>query len=267
MPVHLWNVFMSSIASSFGIGRTESKRSRRWSAALVRVLPALALFALVGCESESTVKNTSRTFRTVVIDAGHGGHDIGTHSRWGGTEKMAALDTALRIAPKLKAAGFNTVLTRNSDYFIPLSGRTRISNSQDNAIFVSVHFNEGPNRAAHGVETYYRSKYAREIADRIQGTVTSLPGVASRGVKTANFYVLRHNEYPAVLVEGGFFSNPAEGSRCASPAYREALANSIANAIISQRGPLQPVQPTSPAIAATTAAAPTVGPAPIPATR
>lgn len=261
---------MSSIAPSFGNGPTESKRSRRASAVLLRALPVLALFLLAGCETESTVKDTSRTYRTVVIDAGHGGHDIGTHSRWGGTEKMAALDTAMRIAPKLRAAGFNTVLTRNGDYFIPLDGRTRISNGQDNAIFVSVHFNEGPNRNAHGVETYYRSKYAREIADRIQGTVTSLPGVASRGVKTANFFVLRHNENPAVLIEGGFFSNPAEGSRCARPAYREALANAIANAIITQRGPLQPVQPSSPPIAAATspsAPAPTTGPAPIPATR
>ena len=264
---------MSSIARSFGIVPAESKRPHRWPGVLARVLPAAAFFVLVGCETESAVKNTSHTFRTVVIDAGHGGHDMGTHSRWGGTEKMAALDTALRLAPKLQAAGFNTVLTRDSDFFVPLGGRTRISNGQENAIFVSVHFNEGPNRAAHGVETYYRSRYAREIADRIQGTVTSLPGVASRGVKTANFYVLRHNEYPAVLVEGGFFSNPAEGSRCAKPAYREALASAIAAAIVAQRGPLQPVQTTSPTIAATTSppaaapAAPTTGPAPIPATR
>ncbi|MEI9893904.1 MAG: N-acetylmuramoyl-L-alanine amidase [Chthoniobacter sp.] len=265
---------MSRIARSFRIASPESKRARRWLGLLARALPAAALFALVGCESESAVKNTSHTFRTVVIDAGHGGHDMGTHSRWGGTEKMAALDTALRIAPKLQAAGFNTVLTRNNDFFVPLGGRTRISNGQDNAIFVSVHFNEGPNRQAHGVETYYRSKYARELADRIQGTVTSLPGVASRGVKTANFWVLRHNEYPAVLVEGGFFSNPAEGARCANPAYREALANAIASAIIAQRGPLQPAQPTSPQIAATTlptpppaAPVPATGPAPIPATR
>jgi N-acetylmuramoyl-L-alanine amidase len=261
---------MSSIAPSFDNAPAESKRSRHALAWLLRALPLIALLALTGCETESAVKNTSRTYRTVVIDAGHGGHDIGTQSRWGGTEKAAALDTALRIAPKLQAAGFKTVLTRNSDYFIPLSGRTRISNTQDNAIFVSVHFNEGPNRKAHGVETYYRSQYAKEIADRIQGTVTSLPGVASRGVKTANFWVLRHNEYPAVLVEGGFFSNPAEGARCANPAYRESLANAIATAIISQRGPLQPLQPTSPSIAATTpppAAAPATGSAPIPATR
>jgi len=265
---------MSSIARSFRIATPESKRSPRWPHLLAHVLPAIALFMLVGCESASTVKDSSHTFRTVVIDAGHGGHDMGTHSRWGGTEKMAALDTALRIAPKLRAAGFNTVLTRNSDFFVTLGDRARISNSQDNAIFVSVHFNEGPNRKAHGVETYYRSKYAHEIADRIEGSVTSLPGVASRGVKTANFYVLRHNEYPAVLVEGGFFSNPAEGSRCASPGYHEALANAISAAIIAQRGPLQPAPAPSTTIAATAstpaptpAPAPATGPAPIPASR
>ena len=261
---------MSSIARTFDNAPAESKRSSRWPGRPARTLVAAALFALAGCETETAVKNTSHTFRTVVIDAGHGGHDLGTHSRWGGSEKMAALDTALRLEPKLRAAGFNTVLTRNADYFVPLGGRTRISNSQDNAIFVSVHFNEGPNREAHGVETYYRSKYARELAERIQSTVTSLPGVASRGVKTANYWVLRHNEYPAVLIEGGFFSNPAEGSRCANPAYREALANAIAAAIIAQRGPLPSAQPASSAIAATAPApapaAPT-GPAPIPATR
>jgi len=261
---------MSSIARTFGNAPAESKRPSRRPGPLARALAATALFALAGCETETAVKNTSHSFRTVVIDPGHGGHDLGTHSRWGGTEKMAALDTALRLEPKLRAAGFNTVLTRNSDYFVPLDGRTQLSNSQDNAIFVSVHFNEGPNREAHGVETYYHSKYAQELAERIQSTVTSLPGVASRGVKTANYWVLRHNDYPAVLVEGGFFSNPAEGSRCAKPAYREALASAIAAAIIAQHGPLPPAQPTSSAIAATASApapAPPAGPGPIPATR
>lgn len=263
---------MSSIARTFRNATSESKRASRWPGIIVRALPAVALAFLSGCQTTPTaqVKNTSHTFRTVVIDAGHGGHDIGTHSRWGGMEKTAALDTALRIAPKLRAAGFNTVLTRDSDFFVPLEGRTGISNRQDNAIFVSVHFNEGKNRAAHGIETYYHSKYAHELADRIQGTVTSLPGAASRGVKPANFWVLRHNEYPAVLIEGGFFSNPGEGSRCAKPAYREALANAIAAAIVAQRGPLQPNQPAASNIAATTAPsapAPTAAPAPVPASR
>jgi len=257
---------MSSIERSFDNASAESKRAPHALRPLWFAVPLATLFALAGCETPSaTVKNTSHTYRTVVIDAGHGGQDNGTRSRWGGTEKAAALDTALRIAPKLRAAGFNTVLTRNGDYFVPLDGRTRISNHQENAIFVSVHFNEGPNRKAHGVETYYHSPFAQELADRIESTVTSLPGVASRGVKTANYRVLRNNEYPAVLIEGGFFSNPKEAARCATPAYREALASSIANAIISERGPLQPAQSSS--AVATTASPAAAGPAPLPATR
>ena len=59
-------------------------------------------------------------------------------------------------------------------------------------------------------------------------------------MKTANFRVLKRNEYPAVLVECGFLSNPAEACRCATPRYRELLAAAIAGAIIEQRGPLTP---------------------------
>src|SRR5688572_22200114 len=171
---HRTNFFMSSIASTIGNRLLESKRRGRvlGGMALAFVLPWLA-----GCESGVRVKDTSRTFRTVVIDAGHGGHDTGARSRWGGLEKNAALDTALRLDPKLRAAGFNTVLTRSGDYFIPLGRRSRISNQQDNAIFVSVHYNHAKNRSAAGVETYYRSKPSRRIAERIQSNICSLPGV------------------------------------------------------------------------------------------
>jgi len=250
---------MSSIDPTFGNPVAESKRARR---AALGALLALALPWLSGCETGVRVKDTSRTFRTVVIDAGHGGHDSGARSRWGGLEKNAALDTALRLDPMLRAAGFNTVFTRNADYFIPLGQRTRTSNCQGNAIFVSIHFNHAPSRRVHGVETYYRSKPSRKIAERIQGTICCLPGVASRGVKTANFWVLRNNEYPAVLVEGGFMSNPSEGARCAKTGYREALASAIATAIIAHRGPLEPARPA----ASETAATPAPGPL-APATR
>lgn len=227
---------MSSIAPTFHTPPPESKWHRGW----LLVLLVLAL-AVGGCESTIRVKDTSRTFRTVVIDAGHGGHDLGTRSRWGGQEKNLALDVALRIEPKLRAAGFQTVLTRKGDYFVPLDRRAAISNRQSNAIFVSIHFNEGASRKAHGAETYYRSRPAREIAVKIQRAVVALPGMESRGVKTANFRVLRRAAYPAVLVECGFLSNPSEGARCASPAYRELLASAIARAISEQRGPLSGV--------------------------
>jgi len=242
---------MSSITPTIDNPAPESKRA---PLPLRRLALLLALPLLSACESTVRFKDTSRTFRTVVIDAGHGGADTGARSRWGGLEKNAALDTALRLDPKLRAAGFNTVLTRKSDYFVPLEERASISNRQENAIFVSVHFNDAPNRRISGVETYYKATPALKIAAAIQNSVCSVPGVTSRGVKTANYRVLRRNEYPAVLVEGGFISSPREGAKCASPGYHEALAGAIARAIIAVRGPLQPAKAP--------AAAPAPGPNP-----
>src|ERR1700761_6549977 len=198
--------FMCSIAESIGIPVTESKppgiSRSRW---LIPFLAAILCFT--GCESTTHVKNTLHTFRTVVIDAGHGGFDRGASSRWAGAEKNDALDTALRLESKLRAAGFHTVLTRETDRFVQLNDRARISNAQDNAIFISIHYNQTNSHAIHGEETYYRSSVSRELAVRIQDAISSLPGSSSRGVKTANFRVLKRNEYPAVLVECGFVSN------------------------------------------------------------
>ena len=185
-----------------------------------------------GC---SGVRDTSRTFETVVIDAGHGGYDSGARARGGYREKVFALDVARRLDARLREAGFRTVMTRNGDVFVPLGKRTRISNSQSNAIFVSVHFNHAKNQSARGIETFYKSRVARETARKIERSLYSIPGLSSRGTKTANFYVLRKARYPAVLVECGFLSNAAEARLCASPEFRDQLAVKIAEALVRQR--------------------------------
>lgn len=217
--------FMKCNAQTFGAGSACGK------AALLLALAGAML--LSGCATG--VKDTSRTFTTVVIDAGHGGHDNGATSRWGGREKDHCLDVARRLDGRLRAAGFHTVMTRSSDRFIPLDKRARISNSQDNAIFVSIHFNHARRRTASGAEVFFRSRCSRQIARKILEELDELPGTGSRGVKTANFRVLKRAQYPAVLVECGFLSNPSEGARCASPAHRERLASAIATGLIEQR--------------------------------
>lgn len=194
------------------------------------LLAGCALF-LTGCVSG--VRDTSRTFHTVVIDAGHGGHDSGTTSRAGGAEKNAALEVAQRLNEKLRTDGFRTVMTRDADNFVTLDRRAAVSNSQENAVFVSVHFNDSPKRGIRGVETYYNSPVALPLAEKIESSLSFLS--ENRGVHHANFRVLRKNRFPAVLVECGFLSNSKEGSRCATSAYREALAQQIARAVSEQR--------------------------------
>lgn len=201
--------------------------------AMFRWILLIAAIWLTGCAG--TVKDTSRTFTKVVLDAGHGGHDSGATSRYSGSEKDLALDVVMRLQPKLQAAGLETTLTRGSDTFIPLDERAHISNRQNNVIFVSVHFNSSPNSAARGSEVYYKSRVSERIARNILNQITAIPGANSRGVKTANFRVIKKAEYPAVLVECGFVTNPIEGRRCATGAYRDSLAEAIARGIVIQR--------------------------------
>jgi len=126
-------------------------------------------------------------------------------------------------------------MTRSSDVFISLDQRVAIENSQKNAIFVSIHFNDSRRRGIHGFETYYHSGDSFDLANRIQGKLMTIPHSANRGVHTANFRVLRLAYYPAVLVECGFLSNRSEGSQARDWEYRELLADRIAEAIVEQR--------------------------------
>jgi len=191
---------------------------------------------LSGCSTMPYYNVTD--FDTVVIDAGHGGHDSGAFTRGRRTralEKDLALDVAQRLEPKLRAAGFRTVMTRRDDRFIPLDTRVRISNAQRDSVFVAIHFNDTRRTVIHGSETYHNRRGTWQLAARIERSLASMPGGANRGVKTANYRVLRKSRGPALLVECGFLSNPTEAARCNNPAWREQVADRLARAIIAQR--------------------------------
>jgi N-acetylmuramoyl-L-alanine amidase len=208
----------------------KNHKSRDCRSALFRLLVAGCLLILAGCASGPV--DTSRTFRTVVIDPGHGGMDSGV-ARNHLQEKNLALDVALRLRPKLEAAGFKIVMTRTTDVFIPLNTRAAISNAHSSVFFVSIHFNDSPARSIHGATVYYHSPMSAPMAQTIADSLGAI--TCNRGIMTANFRVLRKNRYPAVLVECGFVSNRAEAARCATPEFREALATRIAQAIIKGR--------------------------------
>jgi N-acetylmuramoyl-L-alanine amidase len=93
--------------------------------------------------------------RRVVIDPGHGGHDPGALGRGGLREKDVVLDVARRVASMLEAEGFDVLMTRDDDTFIPLEERTAIANAKGADLFVSIHANSSRNRRARGIETYY----------------------------------------------------------------------------------------------------------------
>lgn len=113
--------------------------------------------------------------RRIVIDAGHGGKDPGAVGPSGLLEKHIVLSMALLLAEEVKSKlGWDVILTRTDDTFIPLEERTAIANKVGADLFVSLHVNASPNSAAHGVETYYlnfsKNEQAAKVAARENGT-------------------------------------------------------------------------------------------------
>ena len=137
---------------------------------VTRILGLAFVASLAACSTVGThgVKNTTKTFTTVIVDAGHGGKDSGAYRRSGPPEKNVTLDVAQRLDHKLRESQIKTVMTRDSDVFIPLNDRVAIENKQKNAIFVSIHFNDSRKRKTRGFETYYHSGTSFDLANRIE---------------------------------------------------------------------------------------------------
>lgn len=190
------------------------------------LLRFLALTAFCSIASLANAAN----FRTVVIDAGHGGHDNG--GQWGRVyEKHLALDTAYRLESKLKSLGYQTVMTRRSDYFVSLPQRVSMANRYRNAIFVSIHYNYTWKQQVSGLETFYSSEEGRRLAHLVQSNLIRRTRTVDRSAKYARFYVIRNSSLPAILVEGGFVSNERERDRMKSGWFRESIAQGIVDGI------------------------------------
>jgi len=174
---------------------------------------------------------SSFAFKTVVIDAGHGGRDLGASDSYV-YEKHINLDVSRRLERALKDAGFKTVMIRSTDEFIALSERSSKANRYRNAVFVSVHFNSAYKATAIGIETYYRSSNSEKFAQLVHSELIKNVGATDRGVKTANFSVLRNTKHPSILVEGGFISHKDERTYMMDPQYRQVVADSIARGVI-----------------------------------
>jgi N-acetylmuramoyl-L-alanine amidase/PKD repeat protein len=169
----------------------------------------------------------------VFIDAGHGGKDPGA-TRFELKEKDANIDIALRLKNKLEANGFLVVMTRTSDVYYSLDDRVNMANSSGADIFLSIHNNAVFSEYAHGTETYWNPngvEGSSQFASLVQSNILQQTGRANRGVKTANFRVIKYTTMPAALVECAFVSNPTENNLLKTADFRERCANGLLNAI------------------------------------
>ena len=202
---------------------------------LSRAAAAAVLLLFAGCAGDLSSRGGVGHFTTVIVDAGHGGHDRGARAVSGLHEKHLALDTSARLAKELRRRGFHVIETRQSDVFIPLGRRVDISNHTGNAIFVSVHYNWARRQAPRGIEIYYYNPRSAPLAANIlQQTLRAYP-TTNRGVKRNTYFVLRKNRRPAVLCELGFLSNPTDNRYVQNAMVRQRLAERIADGIAASR--------------------------------
>lgn len=182
----------------------------------------------------STGNTPVRSSTVVVIDAGHGGYDRGGIPGQRVPESVMTLDVAQRLRSILQASGYQTVMTRSTDVFVPLGTRVAIANSYRNGVFVCIHFNSATRRGAEGIETYFYSNQSLSLASAIHYYVAGGASSPNRGVRRRGYFVLRRTTIPSVLVECGFLTNPSEASNVQSASYRQKLAEEIARGVRSR---------------------------------
>jgi N-acetylmuramoyl-L-alanine amidase len=202
----------------------------------------------------------SWTNRVIVIDPGHGGANMGAKNIFNGRdEKEYTLDWARRLEPLLATNGWKVFLTRTRDVEVSPTNRVNFADQHHADLFLSLHFNSlAPAKEPAGLETYcvtptgmpssltrgYEDDPSRifpnnafdgqnlQFAVRLHRALLAVNGNQDRGVGRARFItVLREQNRPAVLVEGGYLSNPHEARRIADPAYRQKLAEAVAKAL------------------------------------
>jgi N-acetylmuramoyl-L-alanine amidase len=240
-------------------------------------LAGVARPAVVAPERSKTGRSNAFAPRapsfSIVLDAGHGGWDLGTVGRRGLLEKDLVLDIVQRLGALLQQRlGANVIYTRQGDNYVPLEKRAEIANLSLARLFISIHANYSDYVSARGVETYYSNTYSsvrarpaaadgepslqnvdwtkvdirqkvqesRRFADCVQralfGTIAARnPGIRNRGVKEAQYVVLTGTSMPAILAEVSFVSSPADENELQSEAYRQRIAEALYKGIARYR--------------------------------
>ena len=192
--------------------------------------------------AESNAVETGKEKKAaVVVDAGHGGYDVGSIGQNGSREANNTLSVALKLGRILEKKGIRVIYTRKSDTVSwpssvksDLLARAEISNNADADPFVSVHNNSSDYKSIRGTETYYCSGSTKgsQLASLIQKQIVKTVGTKDRGIRTEDFSVLKNVKAPSVLVELGYISNVNEEYILGQSEYQQKFAQAIAEAII-----------------------------------
>lgn len=175
--------------------------------------------------------------QTIIIDPGHGGvgtgGDPGAIGYNGVNEKDVVLDVSKQVNSLFTNTPINVKMTRHNDVYITLKDRVKYAATNNGNVFVSVHANAF-NGIADGTETFYYSAAtnpyttdSKLLAEKIQKRMLDALELDDRGVKKANFYVIKYNTMPAALAELGFIDNKNDAQKLTSSVYKTRAAQAI----------------------------------------
>ncbi|CUH96287.1 hypothetical protein P22_2377 [Propionispora sp. 2/2-37] len=183
--------------------------------------------------------------KTIAIDPGHGGSDPGAIGNNKTQEKNVTLAVAQKVQALLTQAGAQVIMTRDTDRDVfglnasavdELGARTLIANKRKADVFVSIHINAFTDPSVGGIASYYYPKtgYDMMLAQNIQDKLITVSGdFPDRGVSQAGFYVMKHADMPATLLELGFISNPREEKLLNTLQFQQEAARSIVDGLES----------------------------------
>lgn len=186
--------------------------------------------------------NNVKTKKTVIIDPGHGGIDVGTVGIDGSLEKNINLSISLDLYDYLMVSGINTVLTRDGDYEVYKAGEKRTKsdlynrmdyiNSVPDSILISIHQNHFENEAEWGTQVWFspNDEISPTLADRILRSVKKNiqpENKRENKVSDNSYYILYKAQKPSVMVECGFVSNKNENNKLQDKEYQKDMAYSI----------------------------------------
>jgi len=194
----------------------------------------------------NTTPSTPSTGKVILLDPGHGGTDPGALSLDSKTkEKDIVLAFSLKIRTQLQNAGYKVVMVRDTDrecdknatsQSAELSCRAKMSAANKADIYISVHANKFESSSAYGTETYYaltnpKVEESKRLATLIQGKIQPVINSYNRGVKTANYYVLKYNTVPSALIEIGFLSNTSDLNKMKNTTIQNQFASAIVTSV------------------------------------
>ncbi len=184
-----------------------------------------------------TTRPVPQTGLVVMLDPGHGGRDPGAVGIGSIKEKDINLSIAQRVASRLEQNGVRVIMTRSDDREIDLSPRVQMAERSNVDLFVSIHANaiSMSRPDINGLETYYYSS-GLNLARTIHNSILRNTDMRDRGVRQANFYVIKNTSMPAVLVETGFVTGREDAARFNSITARNQIADAIADGILTYSG-------------------------------